>query len=373
MIKRVWAAGLALALTAAMMSGCGNSKQNDTAQEKTTEAQEETTAATVDYGQGLNDDGTIKGGDGGYVTLCDYSSIEIPQDEISVEDSELEAQVESLMENFQTEKQVKDRAIEDGDVVNIDYVGTIGGEEFDGGSAEGADLTIGSQSFVDDFEDQLIGHKPGEQVKVEVTFPDDYPSDDVAGKDAVFDTTINYISEAEIPELNDEFVKKNLEEAYGYTSVDDMKEKIRTNMENNNKYDYIWNYMMDNSTFKEIPEELVNPQVDVVIDGLEASLSLQGATLEDYIASSGYEDEEAMRETYYADCENMVKTYLIADQVAKEQGLAATDEEVTAYFKEFYNTDNYDSYVDYYTRPYINRTVLNNMVTEKLADMAQVG
>ena len=258
-------------------------------------------------------------------------------------------------------------------MVNIDYVGTIDGEEFDGGSAEGANLTIGSGSFIDDFEEQLIGHKPGEEVEVNVTFPDDYASEDVAGKDAVFTVTLNYISETELPELNDDFVKENLQEAYGYTSVDDLRTKIRTNLENNKKYNYVWSYMMDNSTFEEIPEELVNPQLNVMIDGLEASLSLQGATLEDYLTSSGYEDEEAMREAYYADCETMVKTYLIADKVAKEQNLEATDQEVTDYFKEFYNTDNYDSYVDYYTRPYINRTVLNNIVTETLADMAQVG
>lgn len=130
---------------------------------------------------------------------------------------------------------------------------------------------------------------------------------------------------------------------------------------------------MDNSTFEEIPEELVDPQLDVMMDGLEASLSLQGATMEDYLSSSGYEDEDALRDAYYADCENMVKTYLIADKVAKEQNLSATDDEVSKYFKEFYNTDNYDSYVSYYTRAYVNRTVLNNLVTETLADMAQVG
>ena len=310
---------------------------------------------------------------GDYVTLCDYSAIEIPESEIAVEESEVDTEVDALLENYQTEKQVKDRAVKDGDVVNIDYVGTIDGEEFDGGSAEGANLTIGSGSFIDDFEEQLIGHKPGEEVEVNVTFPDDYASEDVAGKDAVFTVTLNYISETELPELNDDFVKENLQEAYGYTSVDDLRTKIRTNLENNKKYNYVWSYMMDNSTFEEIPEELVNPQLDVMIDGLEASLSLQGATLEDYLTSSGYEDEEAMREAYYADCETMVKTYLIADKVAKEQNLEATDQEVTDYFKEFYNTDNYDSYVDYYTRPYINRTVLNNIVTETLADMAQVG
>ena len=375
MRKKVFAVSLALALAAAVMGGCGNSKENDTAQEQTTEAQTQTQPTpTVDYSQGLNEDGTLAGeNNGDYVTLCDYSAIEIPESEIAVEESEVDTEVDALLENYQTEKQVKDRAVKDGDVVNIDYVGTIDGEEFDGGSAEGANLTIGSGSFIDDFEEQLIGHKPGEEVEVNVTFPDDYASEDVAGKDAVFTVTLNYISETELPELNDDFVKENLQEAYGYTSVDDLRTKIRTNLENNKKYNYVWSYMMDNSTFEEIPEELVNPQLDVMIDGLEASLSLQGATLEDYLTSSGYEDEEAMREAYYADCETMVKTYLIADKVAKEQNLEATDQEVTDYFKEFYNTDNYDSYVDYYTRPYINRTVLNNIVTETLADMAQVG
>lgn len=372
MRKKVLAASLALALAAAMIGGCGNSRDNDTAPEATTTESQAQTTATVDYSQGLNEDGTLAGNDGNYVTLCDYSAIEIPESEITVEDSEVDTEVDSLMANFQTENQIKDRAVKDGDVVNIDYVGTIDGKEFDGGSAEGANLTIGSGSFIDDFEDQLIGHKPGEEVQVKVTFPDDYSSEDVAGKDAVFATTINYISETVTPDLTDDFVKENLQEAYGYTSVDDMRKKIRQNLENNNKYNYVWTYMMDNSTFEEIPKELVEPQLNVMIDGLEASLSLQGATLEDYLTSSGYEDEEELRDAYYADCENMVKTYLIADKVAKEQNLQATDEEVTSYFKEFYNTDNYDSYVDYYTRPYINRTVLNNMVTENLADMAQV-
>lgn len=372
MRKKVLAASLALALAAAMIGGCGNSRDNDTAPEATTTESQAQTTATVDYSQGLNEDGTLAGNDGNYVTLCDYSAIEIPESEITVEDSEVDTEVDSLMANFQTENQIKDRAVKDGDVVNIDYVGTIDGKEFDGGSAEGANLTIGSGSFIDDFEDQLMGHKPGEEVQVKVTFPDDYSSEDVAGKDAVFATTINYISETVTPDLTDDFVKENLQEAYGYTSVDDMRKKIRQNLENNNKYNYVWTYMMDNSTFEEIPKELVEPQLNVMIDGLEASLSLQGATLEDYLTSSGYEDEEELRDAYYADCENMVKTYLIADKVAKEQNLQATDEEVTSYFKEFYNTDNYDSYVDYYTRPYINRTVLNNMVTENLADMAQV-
>ena len=307
------------------------------------------------------------------VTLGEYKGLKVDKVSTRVTQKEVDEEIEKERERNARTIDVTDRAVQDKDMVTLDFEGFVDGEAFEGGKGENYPLTIGSGSFIDDFEEQLIGHKPGEEVKVNVTFPDDYASEDVAGKDTVFTVTLNYISETELPELNDDFVKENLQEAYGYTSVDDLRTKIRTNLENNKKYNYVWSYMMDNSTFEEIPEELVNPQLDVMIDGLEASLSLQGATLEDYLTSSGYEDEEAMREAYYADCETMVKTYLIADKVAKEQNLKATDQEVTDYFKEFYNTDNYDSYVDYYTRPYINRTVLNNIVTETLADMAQVG
>ncbi len=372
MTKKLLAVSLTLVMTAGVTSGCGSSKSNESAQEKTTEAQTETTASAVDYSQGLNEDGTLQGGlEGDYVELCDYEAIQVPAADVKVEDSEVQSEIDTLMTNYQTNNEVKDRAVADGDVVNIDFVGTVDGEEFEGGSAEGYDLTIGSGSFVDDFEEQLVGHKPGERLDVQVTFPDDY-TEDLAGKDAVFDTTINYISETVTPELTDDFVKENLQESYGYTSVDDMKSKIADTLRANKKASYAWSYVVDNSTFKEIPEELVDPQLDVIVDGLKESLSMQGVAMEDYLTSSGYENEEALREAYYSDCEEMVKAYLVADAIAEDRKLEATDEEVGNYFKEYMNTEDYSSFVDYYSRAYINRVVLTNLAMDAVAEAAQV-
>ena len=372
MTKKLLAVSLTLVMAAGVMSGCGSSKSNESAQEKTTEAQTETVASTVDYSQGLNEDGTVKGGmEGDYVELCDYKNIKVPEADVKVEDSEVQSEIDTLMANYQTTNEIKDRAVADGDVVNIDFVGTVDGEEFEGGSAEGYDLTIGSGSFVDDFEEQLVGHKPGESLDVEVTFTDDY-TENLAGKDAVFATTINYISETVTPELTDDFVKENLEETYGYTSVDDMKSKIADTLRANKKASYAWTYVVDNSTFKEIPEELVNPQLDVMLDGLKESVTMQGVSMEEYLTSLGYEDEAAFREAYYGDCEDMVKAYLVADAIAEENNLESTDEEVSNYFKTYMNTDDYDSFVDYYSRAYINRVILTNLAMDTVTEAAQV-
>lgn len=367
MRKKLCMVGMAMMLAAAMVSGCGNSKS---AEEKTTETKTET-MPTVNYGEGLNEDGTLANTEGkDYVTLCDYESIQIPKEEVKAEDSEIENEISILMQSFTTQKQVKDRKVKDGDVVNIDYVGTVDGVEFDGGSAKGYDLTIGSGTFIDGFEDQLVDHVPGDNVEVKVTFPENYASKDLAGKDAVFDTTVNYISESETPALTDEFVKENLSE-YGYTSVKNMKKKMREEIENNKKYNYIWTYLVDNSTFETIPEELVTPQLDIMVESLEASLYMQNVTLEDYLTSSGYEDEDGLREAYYSDCEDMIKSYLVADKVAQEKNIKVSEENLADYFKKYYNTEEYSSYVDYYSRAYINRTVLNNLVTETLAKTAK--
>lgn len=366
MKKKIFVAGMALVLAVGMLSGCGKSQG---AAEKTTE---NAAAVKVDYSKGLKEDGTLKDNDGSYVKLCDYDAIKIDKNEVAVTEEEVQTQIDSLMQGYQTTEQIKDRKVKKGDTVNIDYVGTVDGKEFDGGSADGYDLTIGSGTFIEGFEDQLIGHKPGEKVEVKVTFPEDYPTEDLANKAAVFATMINYIAKTVTPELNDQFVKEKLQDSYGYTSVKNMKKQIRQGLEDNKKYNYIWTYMMDKCTFAEIPEELVNVQLDVMLDGLKANLQAQGATMEQYLKSSGYEDENALKEAYYTDCEEMVKTYLIADAVAAEKKLTASDDAVKEYFKKFYKTEDYSSYVDYYSRPYINRTVLNNMVTESLAETAKV-
>ena len=204
-MKKFATIALAVVLSMGILTGCGSSKK---AAEATTEVKEE----TVDYGQGLNEDGTLEGVKAtDYVTVCDYSALKIPKKEVKVSDSDVQTEIDTILSSY---NQVTDRKVKKGDTVNIDYKGMVDGKEFDGGTASGASLKIGSGTFIDGFEDQLIGKMPGETVQVKVTFPKDYQGKEVAGKDAVFETTINYIDET--PKLTDKFVKEKLSDRYGY-------------------------------------------------------------------------------------------------------------------------------------------------------------
>ena len=152
-----------------------------------------------------------------YVTLPDdYADITISADLGQVSDDDINDYIDSnVLSNFATTNEVKDRAAADGDTVNIDYVGRIDGVAFDGGDTKGsgADLTLGSGTYIDNFEDQIVGHTPGETFDVTVTFPEDYGNENLNGKEAVFETTLNYIKESVTPELTDDWVKENLGES----------------------------------------------------------------------------------------------------------------------------------------------------------------
>ena len=350
-MKKFATIALAVVLSMSMLTGCGNSKK---AAEATTEVKEE----TVDYGKGLNEDGTLEGVKAtDYVTVCDYAALKIPKKDVEVSDSDVQSQIDSIMANYK--KQVTDRKIKKGDVVNIDYKGTIDGKEFDGGSDTGYSLTIGSGTFIDGFEDQLIGKTPGETVQVKATFPKDYTNADVAGKDAVFETKINYIEEEQ--KLTDKFVKENLSDS-GYTSVRDMKKKIKDTIYNTNKSDYIWNHMIEKSTFKEIPDQLINDRVDVLVDGLKLQLKSSNYSLKDYLSAYGIEDEEALRDQYKSSCESTVKVFLIADAIAADKKISVTDDDI----KEYFNGEDTSKYEKEYSKPYINRVVLNDLVLKEI-------
>lgn len=214
--KKITALSLAAVLAAGLLAGCG-SGSSSLASSSGSAASGSTTA--FDYSAPLTDEGMwkdIKALD--YVTLGDYKGISVPADVHNITDDAVQEQIDSILSDYATTNKVTDRAIKDGDTVNIDYVGKVDGKEFDGGSTNGSgtDVTIGTTQYIDDFIDQLVGHKPGDSFDVNVTFPDPYTSNtDLSGKDAVFATTINYISEKVNPDLTDDFVKTNLEATYG--------------------------------------------------------------------------------------------------------------------------------------------------------------
>ena len=297
-----------------------------------------------------------------YVTVGGYKGIEVDdvEEPAEVTDDDVNNYIEAVRNQYATSEQITDRGVIAGDTVNIDYKGMVDGKEFDGGTASGASLKIGSGTFIDGFEDQLIGKMPGETVQVKVTFPKDYQGKEVAGKDAVFETTINYIDET--PKLTDKFVKEKLSDRYGYTTVKEMKKTIRDEIFKTNKTDYIWNHMIEKSKFKEIPDELINDRVDVLVNGLKAQLKASNYTLKDYLSAYGIEDETTLRDQYKSSCESTVKVFLIADAIAADKKISVTDEDVKAYF----NGEDTAQYEKQYSKAYINRIVLNNLVIQEI-------
>lgn len=357
-MKKFATIALAVVLSMSMLTGCGSSKK---AAEATTEVKED----AVDYGKGLNEDGTLAGVKAAdYVTVCDYSSLKIAKKDVEISDSDVQSQIDSILSNYK--KQVTDRKVKKGDVVNIDYKGTIDGKEFDGGSATGANLEIGSGTFIDGFEDQLIGKTPGETVQVKTTFPKDYNVTDLAGKDVVFETKINYIEEEQ--KLTDEFVKENLSSIYGYSTVKEMKKEIKANLYKTKKTDYIWNYMLEKSKFNEIPDDLINDRIDVLVDGLKSQLKTSNYSLKDYLSAYGIEDETALRDQYKSSCESTVKVFLIADVIAAEKKISVTDEDIKAYFKG----EDTAQYEKQYGKAYLSRVTLNDLVLKVIEKTATI-
>jgi len=213
------------------------------------------TTSDSSFSAGLTADGKIEGFNAkDALTLADYANIPVPADDVAATDEEVEAEIDSTLASHKEQSTDSTLAIQDGDTVNIDFVGTIDGAEFEGGNSngEGSDLTIGSGTFVDDFEQQLIGHKPGENVTVDVTFPEDFGSADLAGKDASFAVTINSITVT--PELTDEFVAKNFAEE-GMSTVEEYRASVENRFHEQHLETYLDSYIMDNSTVNSYPSD----------------------------------------------------------------------------------------------------------------------
>ena len=210
------------------------------------------TVACTDYSAMLNDDGTIKDVNvTDYVKTFDVNSVKIAAADVEYTQEQMDADIQEELAKHKVLNADTAIEVKKGDEVNIDYVGSIDGVEFDGGTAQGYDLTIGSKSFIDTFEQQLIGTHPGDQVTVNVTFPEEYPnSPDLAGKAAVFAVTVNGINE--LPELTDEFVEENLSD-YAQTA-DEYKEYLRSKNIKDNTANAVSQYITDNISAEKYPE-----------------------------------------------------------------------------------------------------------------------
>ncbi len=347
---------LALALS---LAGCGASSSSSQAASGSSSAVEDHSDVYSAY---LNDDGTLKGVDSAtLVTLPQYKGISVPAEEYTITDDELNTQINSILDQYATYDQITDRAIADGDVVNIDYVGTVDGEEFSGGNTNGRGtlVTAGSDAYIDDFLTQIIGHTPGEEFDVNVTFPEPYENNpDLAGKAAVFHTTINYIQgDKHVPELTDEFVSQTSALA-DYGTAQGMKDTIRTSMEDNKADNYVLQKVLDECQFSEFPADLVNQLVDVSMAQFESQASAYGLDMETARSMMGYESEDAQREAMTASAQEQLKTVVMLEAIAKAEGLTVDEDALTNYFSTNVGTSDYSAYQTYYGRGYLCQAVL---------------
>ncbi|HCY3175356.1 trigger factor [Staphylococcus aureus] len=264
------------------------------------------------------------------VKLGDYKGLEIEKQETELSDDELQEAIDHSLGHLAEMVVKEDGVVENGDTVNIDFSGSVDGEEFEGGQAEGYDLEIGSGSFIPGFEEQLEGMKVDEEKDVVVTFPEEYHAEELAGKEATFKTKVNEIKFKEVPELTDEIANELDAEA---NTVDEYKENLRkrlaeqkaTDAENVEKEEAITK-AADNTTI-DIPEAMVNTELDRMVSEFAQRIQQQGLDLQTYFQISG-QDETQLREQMKDDAEQRVKTNLTLTAIAEAEKIEATDEDI---------------------------------------------
>ena len=263
------------------------------------------------------------------VTLGQYKDLEVTAAQQQLTDEMINARIAQDQEKVSRTVDVEDRPVQQGDKVNLDYAGTVDGVAFDGGTAQGQELEIGSNRFIPGFEEQMIGMSVGEEKDLNVTFPETYHAENLAGKAAVFHVKVNSIQATEKPELDDDFAADvsdfNTFEEYKQSIVKELTEQIeksnRSALENAVVDKAVENASMD------VPEAMVNDQLDYMIRDMEMNMRYQGISLDDFLKYTG-QTKEQFRAGYRTEAEKRVKTELVIEAIRKAEQVEVTDEEI---------------------------------------------
>ncbi|MEC2071644.1 trigger factor [Alkalihalophilus marmarensis] len=266
------------------------------------------------------------------VTLGEYKGLEVEEQDTTVTDEDVEAELTQLQNRHAELVVVEDGAIENGDTAVIDFEGFVDGTAFEGGQAENYSLEIGSNQFIPGFEEQLIGLKAGDEKDVEVNFPEEYHAEDLAGKAATFKVKVHDIKRKELPALDDEFAKDANENV---ETLDELKKEIKDKLQKEKEQaadteirDTLVEKAAENATV-DIPEAMVTTETDRMLQEFEQRLQMQGMNLEMYYQFAG-QDEEAMREQFKKDAEKRVRINLTLEAIANAENIEATDADVDA-------------------------------------------
>lgn len=263
------------------------------------------------------------------VELGDYKGVEVQVAPAEVTEEEVLGQITTEQEKNAREITVTDRAIEPQDKVTIDFEGFIDGEPFEGGKAEDHELVIGSKSFIGNFEDQLIGKNIGEDVEVNVDFPEDYQAEELAGKPALFKVAIKAINIKELPELDDDFAA----DVSDFETLDEYKEDIKAKLleqkeaaRTSEVENAVIKKIVENAKL-DVPEAMISEQADRNINGFARRMSGQGLDLETYLKYTGQEID-AFKETFMKDAKTQLESRLVLEAITKAEDMTVTDEEV---------------------------------------------
>lgn len=265
------------------------------------------------------------------VTLGKYNGVTVTKIDTSVKDEEIDAEIEQQRENNARTVTVTDRAVQEGDTAVIDYEGFVDGVAFEGGKGENHALEIGSHTFIDTFEEQLVGKNTGDEVEVHVTFPEQYQAAELAGKLATFQVKIHEIRAKELPELNDEFVQDVSEFDTMAEYREDTKKKLQERKENaakGTKEDEAIQKIIDKSKM-EIPDAMIDMQAENIIDEFAQRIAMQGMSFEQYMQYTGMTIDK-LKEQVRPEALQRIQSSLVLEQIAKEENLAASDEELEA-------------------------------------------
>jgi trigger factor len=312
-----------------------------------------------------------------YITLCDYKNVEVTAVKPATDDDT----IESYINNYLLIGKLTNRAVETGDIVNIDYEGKKDGEAFSGGTASGYNLTIGSGTFIDGFEDGLIGVMPGDTVDLTLTFPEDYASSDLAGQEVVFTVTVNYI------EGTAEYATVTVEDMQNmgldYASLEELWEEARETVEQNsedtftsNSKNAIISKVVEESEATAVPEWLVDEQMQYYMIYLEqVAQAWYGVDLETFITTLYGETMDDFTEETTQECEEAIKRFLVIEAIAREEGIELSEDEVYEKADEEYADYGYDSVDDFmqdvgYTTYRIS--LLQDMVVDRLMEIIDV-
>lgn len=264
------------------------------------------------------------------VTLGEYKGIQVEPVAAEVTDEDISAELVKVQDQNSRMVTVEDRAIEDGDTVNIDYAGTVDGVAFDGGTAAGQPLVIGSGTFIPGFEEQLIGKNIGEETDVNVTFPEEYHAEELKGKAAVFHVKVNGITKKELPVIDDEFAKDVSE----FDTLDEYKEDIKAKLlvekekqARSEKENKVVDAIIENASM-EIPDAMIETQQMQMADEFAQRLSYQGLQLEQYLQFSGM-TKEAFLEQLKPQALKRIQTRLVLEAIVEAENIEATEEELT--------------------------------------------